>query len=69
LTEKMLPMFTETEFPAALKPQIDAVHENFLALANWLSIQCPQNAGRTLALTKLLEAREAAMRSIIFPGI
>jgi hypothetical protein len=46
-----------------LPPELRAVSEMFYGLANRIVTDLPRNAERTVALRKLLEAKDAAVRA------
>lgn len=48
-----------------LPPQLQAVSASFHTLANKITEELPQNAERTVALRKLLEAKDCAVRAVI----
>jgi hypothetical protein len=49
-----------------LKPELADVSAQFHVLAHWISENLPQNPERTVALRKLLEAKDAAVRAKIY---
>lgn len=48
-----------------LPPQLKIISEQFSNLAHWIVVNIPQNPERTVALRKLLEAKDAAVRAYI----
>jgi hypothetical protein len=61
-TEPILQFFAYAHLPRELQ----AVSEPFCMLANLLVDQLPRNPERTVALRKLLEAKDAAVRAKLF---
>ena len=53
---------------AHLPPKLQATSRNFFMLANNIIGTLPRNAERTVALRKLLEAKDAAVRANLVPG-
>ncbi len=51
-----------------LPPNLREVSEPFCTLAADLDFKLPPNAEKTSALRKLLEAKDCAVRSILFKG-
>lgn len=51
---------------AHLKPEFQAASKPFGELAQWIVDSLPQNPERTVALRKLLEAKDAAVRARIY---
>lgn len=51
---------------AHLKPEFQAASRPFGELAEWIVANLPQNPERTVALRKLLEAKDAAVRARIY---
>jgi hypothetical protein len=45
-----------------LPPRLAAVSEQFSKLADWLVVNLPRDTERTVALRKLLEAKDSAVR-------
>ena len=66
-TEPILQFFAFAHLPPALRK----VSEPFGLLAADLMVMCPRNPERSVALRKLLEAKDAAVRALVFgePGI
>lgn len=60
--EPILQFFTYAHLPAHLQ----LVSAGFAALANSIVANLPRNAERSVALRKLLEAKDAAVRASIF---
>ena len=49
-----------------LPPRLGKISEMFFQLAQDIVSRCPRNPERTVALRKLLEAKDAAVRSVIY---
>jgi len=49
-----------------LKPELAMVSEEFSVLAGFLVRELPRNPERTVALRKLLEAKDAAVRAKLY---
>jgi hypothetical protein len=49
-----------------LRPELQAVSKPFCELANHVLTTLPQNPERTVALRKLLEAKDCAVRAALF---
>ena len=49
-----------------LPPNLRAVAEHFRTLAWWQLMNLPENPERTAGLRKLLEAKDCAVRSVIY---
>lgn len=49
-----------------LPPHLKVVSSQFAGVANWIANELPRNPERTVALRKLLEAKDAAVRAAIF---
>ena len=62
--ERMLKWFAYTHLP----PHLQAVSEPFHSLAYKLSEAVDPGPERTVALRKLLEAKDAAVRAFVSPG-
>lgn len=62
--EKMLKYFNWTHLP----PHLQAVSQPFEQLANQLCGVLPASAERTVALRKLLESKDAAVRAKVYEG-
>ena len=60
--DRMLQFFSFEHLPPALR----AVSEPFCALARKLCDELPSNPERTVALRKLLEAKDCAVRALIY---
>lgn len=60
--EKLLQFFTYSHLPEKLQ----AASKPFCDLAQQIVAEFPQNPERTVALRKLLEAKDCAVRSLIF---
>jgi hypothetical protein len=50
-----------------LPAQLQATSRNFFMLARWIVTTLPRNAERTVALRKLLEAKDCAVRANLPP--
>lgn len=61
-TDRILQFFTYAHLPEAL----GAVSKPFCDLAQHVADTLPRNAERTVALRKLLEAKDAAVRASLF---
>lgn len=48
-----------------LPPHLAAVSKPFCVTADWIVATLPRNPERTVALRKLLEAKDAAVRAVI----
>lgn len=59
---KLLQFFAYDHLPAHLR----AVSEPFHTLAHALALSLPANAESTTALRKLLEAKDCAVRAVLF---
>lgn len=59
---KLLQFFTYKHLPAHLQP----VSEQFCELAQEMAETLPQNPESTTALRKLLEAKDCAVRAVLF---
>ena len=46
-----------------LSPELQEISKPFAMLAKWIGDTLPQNAERTVALRKLLESKDAAVRA------
>jgi hypothetical protein len=62
--ERMLQFF---EY-AHLKPELQEISKPFSEMAHWIEHTLPSNPERTVALRKLLEAKDAAVRAAIYKG-
>lgn len=62
MTEPMLQFFAYEHLP----PHLQAVSKSFGALANQMVTDLPRNPERTVALRKLLEAKDCAVRALLF---
>ena len=60
--ETILQFFSYEHLPEALQN----ISKPFCALAKTITITLPRNPERTVALRKLLEAKDAAVRAFIF---
>jgi hypothetical protein len=61
-TDRMLQFFTYSHLP----PHLAAVSEPFCLLARQIVDTLPSNPERTVALRKLLEAKDAAVRTLLY---
>lgn len=48
-----------------LPPHLQQTSERFAKLADWVAHNVPRNPERTVALRKLLEAKDAAVRAVV----
>jgi hypothetical protein len=64
MTDRLLTYFHFHRLPPDLAP----VSEPFCLLAQWIDANLPQNPERTVALRKLIESRDAAVRARIYLG-
>lgn len=62
MTEPILQFFEFGHLP----PKLQDVSAPFATLANSIIIQLPRNPERTVALRKLLESKDAAVRATLF---
>lgn len=51
---------------AHLRPEFQAVSKPFGELAQWVVDTLPQNPERTVALRRLLEAKDCAVRAYVY---
>lgn len=51
---------------AHLKPELQAISEPFCHMAEAIMTTLPENPERTMALRKLLEAKDCAVRAYLF---
>jgi hypothetical protein len=65
MTPEQEPLLQFFEF-AHLKPELQVVSEFFHDLAHHLVNLLPRNAERTVALRKLLEAKDCAVRAKLY---
>lgn len=63
--EPLLQFFEWTDLPEEQKPIV----KPFQKMASELVFNLPRNPERTVALRKLLEAKEAAVRAMLFKDI
>ena len=61
MPDRLLQFFVSDHLPAP----VAKVAAPFDALAQQLVAECPMNAERTVALRKLLEAKDAAVRMVL----
>jgi hypothetical protein len=62
MPERMLQFFSYQH----LKPELADVSKQFCDLAEWIEANLPSNPERTVALRKLLEAKDAGVRAKLF---
>jgi hypothetical protein len=62
MSEPILQFFTYAHLPEHLR----AVSEPFADLAGRIVVELPRNPERSVALRKLLEAKDAAVRAALF---
>ena len=62
MEESLLQFFAWTHLP----PHLQAVSKPFGELADALVASIPKNPERTVALRKLLEAKDCAVRAVLF---
>lgn len=62
--DPILQFFSSSHLPPDLQP----ISETFGNVADWLVATLPPNPERTVALRKLLEAKDAAVRAKIYQG-
>jgi hypothetical protein len=62
--ERMLKYFAYEH----LREDLQAYSKPFHELAHWITITLPENPERTVALRKLLEAKDAAVRAALDRG-
>jgi hypothetical protein len=53
---------------AHLPPNLQSISRPFFDMAQMIILTCPANPERSVALRKLLEAKDAAVRSTIYKG-
>lgn len=51
-----------------LPPKLQGPSKRFGELANWIATELPENQETTVALRKLLEAKDAAVRASLPPS-
>jgi hypothetical protein len=62
MTDRMLQFFAYQHLP----PHLQDVSKNFSDLAHAIVVDIPSNAERTVALRKLLEAKDCAVRAMLY---
>jgi hypothetical protein len=62
--DRMLQFFNYEHLP----PYLQEVSKPFCALAEMISKDLPSNPERTVALRKLLEAKDCAVRAVLYKG-
>jgi hypothetical protein len=62
--DRLLKWFSWSHLP----PHLQATSKQFADVAEWLNDNVPSGPERTVALRKLLEAKDAAVRATITPG-
>lgn len=60
-TEHILQFFRHDHLP----PHLAEVSRPFTEIAGKIVLMCPRNPERTVALRKLLEAKDAAVRAVV----
>ena len=60
--DRMLQFFTYAHLP----PHLQAVSQDFCELAQKVVATLPMNPERTVTLRKLLEAKDAAVRTVLY---
>lgn len=61
-TEPMLQFFNYGHLP----PRLAVISEKFCNLAQYVAMSLPRNPERTVALRKLLEAKDCAVRAALY---
>ena len=62
MPDRMLQFFSYKH----LKPELAEISAQFCDLAQWIEANLPSNPERTVALRKLLEAKDAGVRAKLF---
>jgi hypothetical protein len=62
MADRMLQFFSYQH----LKPELAEISKQFSDLAHWIDATLPSNPERTVALRKLLEAKDAGVRAKLF---
>jgi len=62
MTNRMLQFFNYAHLPVTLQP----ISKEFCALAEWIVEKLPSNPERMVALRKLLEAKDCAIRASLY---
>jgi ferritin-like protein len=62
MTDRMMQFFAYEHLP----PHLQKVSATFWTLANYVDTQLPANPERTVALRKLLEAKDCAVRAVLY---
>lgn len=52
-----------------LKPELANVSKQFNDLATWIDEQLPDNPEKSVALRKLMEAKDCAVRAVIYKEV
>jgi len=65
MTDRMLPMFAYKH----LREDLQKISRPFGELAEWIVAELPENAERTVALRKLLEAKDCAVRAQVYDSL
>jgi hypothetical protein len=65
MTEPILQFFNFDH----LREDLKSVSEPFWELAIWIASELPRNPERTVALRKLLEAKDAAVRAKLYQDV
>lgn len=63
--EPMMQFFEYEHLPGELQ----VVSNKFWQLADWIVTELPRNSERTVALRKLLESKDCAVRAKIYRGL
>lgn len=69
MSERMLELFGPVPLSNSQLERIDFFRRMFQNLANDVVNFCPSGPERTVALRKLLEGKDAAVRAVIFPPL
>jgi hypothetical protein len=62
LQEPMLQFFEYAHLP----PRLQDISKEFSSVAKWIVETLPRNPERTVALRKLLEAKDCAVRAVLY---
>ena len=66
MADSMLRQFERIVPSDAQKKLAEETREKFITLARWIEARIPVGAQRELALQRLLEGKDAAVRAVIF---
>ena len=66
-TERMLESFGRVTPTFEQAQKVDIVRGEYIGLAHSMSVHVPDSAEKTVALRKLMESKDAAIRAILFP--